>query len=130
MEQRRAKKSKAKSNAGVREEAAAIKAEAAGATPPGALTFLHLDVLVKPYLGYVEDAELGSWDLRNATIKYDASAAPQVVRETILHELLHMLLEHTNVDSEVHEEIIRALSPLLLAVIRSNPRLLEYLASG
>lgn len=130
MEQKRARKSKAKGDAGVREETAAIKAAKAGTTPPSVVKFLHLDILLRPYLSNMEDAELGSWDIRQAIIKYDNFVSEQVKRETVMHELLHVLLEHTNIDSEMHEDIIRALSPLLLALLRSNPQLLEYLAWG
>lgn len=132
MEQKRRRKSKAESDGGVRSETtfdAEAAKESRGTPPPRTVKFLHLDVLLRPYLSNIDNAELGEWDIRQAVIKYDGFVSPQVMRETILHELLHVLLEHTNVDSDLHEEIIRALSPLLLSMIRTNPELIAYLAS-
>lgn len=132
MEPKRRRKSKAQGDEGVRSETP-FDAEAAkqsrGTPPPGVVTFLHLDVLLRPYLSNIENAELGEWDIRQAVIKYDSFVSPQVMRETILHELLHTILEHTSIDNEIHEEIIRALSPLLLSMIRTNPELIAYLTS-
>ena len=129
MEQKRRRKSKAEGDGGVRSKAAVDEAVTQGAPTPRIVKFLHLDVLLRPYLSAIDNAELGEWDIRQAVIKYDDFVSPQVKRETILHELLHVILEHTNVDGDLHEEIIRALSPLLLSMIQKNPELVAYLAS-
>jgi len=132
MEQKRRGKSKTEGDGGVRSKTAFnadLAKKTRGTPPPGVVKFLHLDVLLRPYLANIDNAELGEWDIRQAIIKYDGFVSPQVMRETILHELLHVMLEHTNVDSDIHEEIIRALSPLLLSMIQTNPELLAYLAS-
>jgi len=50
-----------------------------------------------------------------------------VLRETVLHEMLHCIFEHTGVDPEEHETLIRSISPLLLETLRRNPELVEWL---
>lgn len=60
---------------------------------------------------------------------YDASAKPEVIRETLLHEVLHVVLEHTGVENYLHEEIIASMSPLLLHMLRANPQFLRYLCA-
>jgi len=70
---------------------------------------------------------LGEWDIRFATIRYDAGADHDVQRETVLHEMLHVIFEHTDIDAKRHEDIIRAVSPLLLEMLSKNPALLKWL---
>lgn len=70
---------------------------------------------------------LGEWDIRSATIRYDSTAHPAVQQETILHEMLHVICEHTDLDPEQHENIIRAVSPLLLHLLSNNPKLVGFL---
>ena len=89
---------------------------------------MHLAIDIKPH-PYPSD-DLGQWDIKQASILYDASAKPEVVRETLLHEVLHVVLEHGSVDSALHEDIIRSMSPMLLHMLRANPGLVRYLCAG
>lgn len=86
---------------------------------------LVIDIMRNPE----SEEDLGQWDIKQARIVYDGSAKPQVVRETLLHEALHVVLEHGNIDDSQHEFIIRAMSPLLLHMLRANPSLVRYLTS-
>lgn len=72
---------------------------------------------------------MGEWHARTATIHYDPEQTLPVLRETILHEMLHCILEHTGVDAEEHEALIRSISPLLLEALRRNPELVEWLVA-
>lgn len=94
---------------------------------PKRLKFLHADIKV---VGCAMEENLGEWDIRTATIKYDSAAAAQVQKETVLHEMMHAILEHTAVDSEMHEDIIRAISPLLLHMLKVNPKMVDWLTSS
>lgn len=95
--------------------------------PPKTFTFLHLKGNIVPAGQDELMHNLGEWDIRLATIKYDSGAAHDVQRETILHEMLHVIFEHTDVDPKRHEDIIRAVSPLLLQMLTENPKLVGWL---
>lgn len=88
---------------------------------------MHLTGKIKPSTQDELTHNLGEWDIRLATIRYDADATHDVQRETVFHEMLHVVLEHTDIDPERHEDIIRAVSPLLLHLLSENPRLLKWL---
>jgi hypothetical protein len=56
----------------------------------------------------------------------------QVVKETLLHEVLHALLEDAVIlnlftDDDHEERLVRYLSPKLMAVMQDNPKLVDYL---
>ena len=59
------------------------------------------------------------------------------VRDTLLHETLHALIAQTGLSEspgplhgESEEQVVRALTPLLLHVMRENPRLVQFLVEG
>ena len=56
------------------------------------------------------------------------------VRDTLLHEALHALIAQTGLSEspgplhgESEEQVVRALTPLLLHLLVENPRLVEFL---
>lgn len=57
--------------------------------------------------------------------------APTSEKETVLHELMHAAWNQTSlakkVSSDDQEEAVWALAPLLLSVLRDNPKLVSYL---
>lgn len=61
----------------------------------------------------------------------DPSGAETLVRETVLHEVLHALFDDSGApiadDVDQEEIVIRALSPRLYAVLVENPGLVAYL---
>lgn len=69
----------------------------------------------------------GVCDTAALTIDIDGDLAPSAVAETILHESLHACFVFLDVDSEVEERVTRALAPALLAVLRDNPEMTDYL---
>tara|TARA_Y100000389_G_C17351028_1_gene458475 strand:+ start:565 stop:993 length:429 start_codon:yes stop_codon:yes gene_type:complete len=71
---------------------------------------------------------MGSTDVANNVISIDTSYNEEVVRETLLHELMHALLNDTHVvDEEVEEKLVRVLSPKLMDTCKRNPALVEFL---
>lgn len=75
----------------------------------------------------------GTIDQSNQLIYIDSSLAKGMQRETSLHEILHgiflasnLTFRLENIDPDLEEEIIRALSPALLALIRSNPQMVKF----
>ncbi len=71
------------------------------------------------------------------TILLAPNNGPDMERETLLHEVIHAVWSQTFLDVKYPDEegdsegeaIIRELSPRLLAVLRDNPKLVEYLVS-
>lgn len=62
------------------------------------------------------------------------TVAPMVMRETLLHEVLHAVLYNTGVADRMtdknEEHLVRALSPALFALLRDNPALIQYLVEN
>ena len=61
----------------------------------------------------------------------DSSLTPQSERDTVLHELLHAIWGQTSLQKrdteDQQEEAIWQLTPRILALLKDNPRLVEYL---
>ena len=121
-------RSKGKSPSRVRSANQTAKTKARTPAPRN-LRFLHLGIEIVQHPEPEQSEELGQWDIRHARIMYDASAKPEVTRETLLHEALHVVLEHTGVENYLHEEIIASMSPLLLHILRANPQFVRYLCA-
>jgi hypothetical protein len=62
------------------------------------------------------------------------AVADMVMRETLLHEVLHAILFNTGLSDRMtdkaEEHLVRALSPALFALLRDNPNLVQYLTGG
>lgn len=56
--------------------------------------------------------------------------AEMIIRETLLHEVLHAVFYNTGLterlSEKMEEQVIRALSPALFDLMRRNPALLAY----
>ena len=80
-----------------------------------------------------ESEELSGFiDVDYLTIHVKSSLPYQKKAVIILHEILHGMLMHTGLnlkekDDEMYEHIVESLSHSLFALIRSNPKLIEYL---
>jgi hypothetical protein len=61
----------------------------------------------------------GELDERQCTINIDIDASPEVIRESLLHEVLHAILVMYEKDDE---ELVRILTPMILMVLRDNPK--------
>lgn len=83
------------------------------------------------------DVPLGEIDNVNLDFKVDPAQSISQMRDTILHELLHGLLDMIGVgerlglqqllDHDQEERLVRSLSPWLLDTLRRNPQLVEFL---
>lgn len=76
------------------------------------------------------DVDFGNVDMTNLEINIYKSA-PAMQRETLMHEVLHILCKLTNIErlvtSEKHEEqIVSGLSNMMWQMIRDNPSVIEY----
>lgn len=75
---------------------------------------------------------LGCAEHRQLTITLRPEQAPDMLAETLLHELLHCLNEMTGVtsmfdDGDSQESFVARYSPALLDTLRRNPDLVRYL---
>lgn len=75
---------------------------------------------------------MGSAEHRSLTIDLDPDQAPGQKRDTVLHEVLHTITEMTGlalVWGNDDEDFIRRISPVLLDVLRRNPKLVGFLTA-
>jgi hypothetical protein len=93
---------------------------------PKTIRFLHLTIPLVAG-GTTDPDTLGEWHANKAEVHYEPNTTVAVLKETILHEVLHAVCEHSGLDPDDHETIIRAISPLLLHVLRENPKFLKWL---
>jgi hypothetical protein len=68
----------------------------------------------------------GEVDERSATINLDVDASPEVIRDSIVHEVIHAILLMYDRDDE---DLVRLLAPMLLQIIRDNPKLILALTT-
>lgn len=78
------------------------------------------------------DSAYGECDQKHATIVIDPNQAPTMLRDTVIHELLHACMnligatEDPGFDDAAEERIVLRLAPVLLQIVRQR-RLVEWL---
>jgi hypothetical protein len=78
------------------------------------------------------DASYGECDTKQALITVDPSCSPSMLRDTVIHELLHAAMsligvgEDPGIDRDAEERIVLRLSPVLLQLVRDK-RLVAWL---
>lgn len=81
-----------------------------------------------------KDDLFGYCDHRHLTIHIDPDQADDYKRETVLHEVLHAVVSLTNLSEEwgveKEERMVARVAPLLLGVLRDNPKLVAYLVAA
>lgn len=78
---------------------------------------------------FSDPAEYGCYHTHGDRIEINRALAPNLRAMILVHEILHAMFATAmpQVDDEVEETIIRALTPQIVALIRDNPRLIEAL---
>lgn len=75
----------------------------------------------------------GHFDPEAQRITLDPALGPDMLAETLLHEVMHGVSEAVGkplgTDGEDEERMIRALAPVLLDTLRRNPSLAAFLLS-
>lgn len=72
----------------------------------------------------------GLLDTDTRTIVIDGTRSAAGQQETVLHEVLHGIIDLTNLragDDGEEEKLVSAIAPWLLLVLRENPKLVEYI---
>lgn len=69
---------------------------------------------------------------RLTVIQINDQVAKSQQRDTLLHELLHAAINETHLKfgEDAEEEVIRVMTPLLLQIIRENPKVVRWLREG
>jgi len=93
---------------------------------PKTVRLLHLNIPIVSG-GTTDEDSLGEWHANKAEVHYDPNVTGPVLRETVLHEMLHAICEHTGLDPDEHETIIRSISPLILHLLKENPKFTAWL---
>jgi hypothetical protein len=82
----------------------------------------------------IDAEESGLYDDETLTITINPNRPAQVRREVLLHEFLHAVTDITGLAHELgqkrEEKIVRRMAPVLLAALRANPELVDYLTDG
>ena len=99
-------------------------------------------VLIPPYkFRFVEDDKLseaagvlGAAMSDQEVILLDPDQGYNVMRDTVLHEILHVLIRMTDarklgLTEDMEESLIENIAPHLLNLLRVNPELLEWLTT-
>lgn len=70
----------------------------------------------------------GNAGMGNSTIEVEESLAPGPKRTTLLHEVVHVALDHAGYRKVAKDEgLVNALAHSLLQVLRDNPEFVEVL---
>jgi hypothetical protein len=66
---------------------------------------------------------------RMADLRMDVAGgqAPSMLRDTVLHEVMHAVFVGMELSEDDEEKFVSRLTPVLLAVLRDNPKLVEFL---
>lgn len=102
----------------------------------GALTYTLSDDRATLLERCAADASalFGQTDHNACTIIIDGRLAECQKRDTVLHEVTHVIVatvglaDEWGVDRE--EAVVRRMTPMLLSVLRDNPDLVAYLTAG
>ena len=75
--------------------------------------------------------QYGECNHEHLIITVDPTQNPIMVQETMLHEILHACMSLIGVseemDEKVEESLVLRLSPVLMAFMKENPRMVDYL---
>ena len=75
-----------------------------------------------------------NYDLQ--VIVYGTGSASEQLKDTVLHETLHAIIRQTRLYEsndewvKLEEGLVQAMTPILLGVLRENPRLVTFLTES
>lgn len=95
---------------------------------PDVVRLLGSEVVInkRPIVIVENESVLGTYLESKTEIQIRNNLSPSAQRNTVLHELIHAILQEYEQDSE---ELVRILTPALLAMLRDNPALVEFLTT-
>lgn len=82
---------------------------------------------------FIAQGIVGDTDTKMHTIRLLKGQKPGDMRDTLLHELLHVAANQSGKDYEskkrLEEDFVQRMTPRLLLILRENPKLMEFLTS-
>lgn len=93
---------------------------------PYVITMLGSDISVEFQESIVveNDPAMGTYEQEQSRILIKSGMSQSSVRDTLMHEILHAILQHYSMDSE---KIVRVMTPALVSLMRDNPHLVKFL---
>ena len=85
-----------------------------------------IDIVFVSNLTENNDSAYGIYEEKSTTIKLLEGMSKSALQDTIVHEILHAILQAYELDSE---KIVRALTPGVMSMIKDNPQLVLFLQS-
>lgn len=84
----------------------------------------HVDIKFVDRVPLTDSEAYGLYDEKSSTIYLMEGTSNQVVQDTLLHEILHAILQAYEMDSE---KLVRTITPALLGLLKDNPGLVLFL---
>lgn len=96
--------------------------------PPKKIKFGPFEYTILPIANLDGGSNFGKYVTTTKQVMFDPTYSEQVSRETIMHELLHLILDDVFVvPDELEEILVSTLSPRIMELLKRNPKLTEYL---
>jgi hypothetical protein len=86
-----------------------------------------VEVVFLPSVAVDNEQVMGTYEQEQSRILIKSSMSRSSVRDTLVHEIIHAILQHYEMDSE---KIVRILTPAIVSIIRDNPQLISFLTAG
>jgi hypothetical protein len=86
----------------------------------------NVDVKFRSVIVVENSTALGTYIQEKTEVQVKSGMSLSAERNTLLHELMHAILQEYELDAE---ELVRVVTPALLALLRENPELVTYLTS-
>lgn len=84
----------------------------------------YVDVKFVDRVPDVDGDAYAAYDEKTATINMVKGMSNPVMQDTLLHEIIHAILQAYEMDNE---KLVRILTPALLGVVKDNPELVLFL---
>jgi len=102
---------------------------------PRSFQYYSMRWTINPDHKLIDEMGLTERDHAHISITNDPRIPDEMLRETLLHELLHVVLDNTlplsaglnNNAEDIEENLIRVVSPRLFHLFNENPELLHYI---
>ena len=76
----------------------------------------------------LSEGNFGEMDLEHHEISLDSKQNQQLMRDTMLHEIIHVIEKHLYL--KLSERQVQTLAVCLVGVMRKNPKLVDWFMEG
>lgn len=94
-----------------------------------AVKILGSDITIEMRESLLVDNEpaMGSYEQEMSLIVIKDNMSESSTRDTLMHEILHAILQHYAMDSE---KLVRIITPALISLLRDNPDFVSLIMRG